>query len=225
MDLLPIVKIAVLFLSGIAWTIHLIKYTRALNRRSKELKRQWEALDIRLEAADIQMEEGEGVLSESRQLQIIAEEPMLIEKLERMEALSIQLGKLLGNSIFMLGKSLGQPEGTWSLDVTWSSLSDDRCEVTYIVLQKRVKGWVRSKWQRVMVYQRYYGTDIRTGNRIMYEFDNSVVAELDTLSDELEQKIARAAKATKASREQFRKVVEEHPRERKNRFDQIDPLP
>lgn len=222
MDLPFIIKIAVLLLIGMASLIHLIRKTRALERSSERLKRQWEALNIQL---DIPLEEeGEEVLSESRRLQIIAEEPKLVEKLQRMEALSMQLSKLLGFSMFMLGESLGRPEGTWSLDVSWSHL-DGNDEVTYIALEKRVKGWVRSKWQRVMAYQRNYETDIRAEKRRMYEFDNSVVAELDTLSDELEQKIARASKATKASREQFRKVVEEHPREKKNRFDQIDPLP
>lgn len=223
MDWSFIVKITVLLLFGVAWLIHYIRTTRALNRRGEELKRQWNVLGLQL---GIQLEEEGGrMLSESRQLRIVSEEPMLIEKLQRMEALSIQLGKLLGNSIFMLGESLGRPEGTWSLDVNWSYLSGDRTEVTYIVLQKRVKGWVRSKWQRMMVYQRDYETDICKEKRHMHEFNNSVIAELDTLSDELEQKIARASKAIESSREQFRKVVEEHPREKKHRFDQIDPLP
>ena len=218
MDLPFIIKLIALFLFGVAGAIHLIRKTRALDRRGEELMKQWDALNIQLEG-------GEGMLNESQQLRIVAEEPKLVEKLQRMEALSIQLGKLLGHSIFMLGESLGRPEGTWSLDVTWSSLGDGRIEVTYVVLQKRVKGWVRSKWQRMMVYQRAYETDTCKEKRHMYEFDDSVIAELDTLSDELEQKIARNSRAIEDSREQFRKVVEEHPREKKHRFDQIDPLP
>lgn len=59
----------------------------------------------------------------------------------------------------------------------------------------------------------------------MFKFDTSVVAVLDTLSDELEKQIAKAAKATEEHREQFRRVVEEHPRVEKNRFDDIDLAP
>lgn len=222
MDLPFIIKLIALLLFGVACLVYFVRQTRALNRRGEELKRQWAALNIQL---DIHLEEeGERMLSESRQLRIVSEEPILAEKLQRMEALSIQLSKLLGFSMFMLGESLGRPEGTWSLEVNWSHL-DGHDEVTYVVLQKRVKGWVRSKWQRVMVYHRNYETDIREEKRRMHEFDNSVVAELDTLSDELEQKIVRASQNIEDLREQFRKVVEKHPREKKHRFDQIDPLP
>ena len=99
------------------------------------------------------------MLSESQQRKIIAQEPKFIEKLQRLEALSIQLGKLLGNTIFVLQKSLGYPEGRWYLDVNWSHYGygvpgGGHDEVTYVVLEKRVKGWVRRKWVKVMAYQR-----------------------------------------------------------------------
>jgi len=170
------------------------------------------------------------VLSESQQRKIIATEPKFVEKLQRMEALSIQLGKLLGHSEFTLGKSLGRPEGIWKLNVDWRDfgrgyIPGGHDEVTYVVLKKRVKGWVCYKWLVVMQYQRDYKTAVREERRYMYEFNESVVSELDTLSDELGEQIAEAMSATEKHREQFRRVVEEHPREEKNRFDNIDPIP
>jgi len=168
------------------------------------------------------------MLSESQQRKIIAREPKFIEKLQRIEALSIQLGKLLGHSIFTLGISRGRPEGKWILDVEWRHYGygyGDTDEATYVVLKKRVKGWVRYKWLAVMQYQRDSKTDVREEERYMFELDESVVAVLDTLSDELKEQIARASRATEKHREQFRKVVEAHPREKKDRFDRIDLLP
>jgi len=184
---------------------------------------------------------GKSMLSESQLRQIVTREPKFIEKLQRMEALSIQLCKLLRHSIFTLGHSLSAtgPRGKalvhsqdeWLLFVDWDNycsgyIPGGRDEVTYVVLEKRVKGWTRLfRSQRPsMEYQRDFKTDIREERRHLFKFDYSVVAVLDVLSDELEEQIARASQATEKHREQFRKVVEAHPRKKKDRFDRIDLL-
>lgn len=170
------------------------------------------------------------MLSRSQRLRVVAENPLLVEKFQRMEALSIRLSKLLGHSIFTLQKSRKYPEGMWALDVDWSNygsgyIEGGHDEVTYVVLDKRVKGLVRRKWSKVMAYQRDFESGSRDEKRHLFEFDTSVVAVLDTLSDELEEQIAKASQATAKYEEQFRKVVEEHPRVEKNRFDDIEPVP
>lgn len=99
------------------------------------------------------------MLSERQRLKVIATNAMFVAKLQRMEALSIRLAKLLGHSIFTLQKSLRHPEGMWALDVSWSNygsgyIPGGHDEVTYVVLKKRVKGLLSFKWQIVMKYQR-----------------------------------------------------------------------
>lgn len=109
----------------------------------------------------------------------------------------------------------------WKLDVDWSYYGID----TVVELKRRVKGWVRYKWLRVMEYHLDYGTDTHEEKRHLFTFETSVVAVLDILSDELEEQITKAAQATEEHREQFSKVVEGHPRVEKNRFDDIDLAP
>lgn len=160
------------------------------------------------------------MLSEQRQRQIILQEPKFVKKLQRMEALSIQLNELLGYSKFTLGKSSRFPEGQWRLDVGWNHNKT----VFLVRLQKRVKGWVHRNWESVMTYHRY-GTDSRKERRELRVFDDSVVAVLDKLSDELEKQIIEGSRAIQKCREQFRQEVENHPREERSRFDNIDPRP
>lgn len=139
-----------------------------------------------------------------------------------MEALSVELSKLSGSSEFELQKSLVHPEEMWLLYVSRNHSND---EVTYITLKRRVKGWIRSKWLNVMMYQRDYEHNARgtcEETRHMFTFEDEVVAALDTISDDLETQIARASQATTQHREQFRRAVEEHPRVEKDRFDNID---
>lgn len=222
MDLPLTAKLIGLFLIGLAFLIHSGRQIRKLNRRGKELQRQWDALGLELKGG------GETVLSESQQRKISAQEPKFVEKLQRMEALSIRLSKLLGHSIFTFGRSLERPEGKWYINVNWSNYgwgNGVHDEVTYVTLKERVKGRFRHTWVVVMQYQRDYETSTREEKRHMYTFEDRVVAVLDTISDELEEQIARASQATEGHREQFRKVVEEHPREKKDRFDRIDLLP
>lgn len=177
------------------------------------------------------------MLSKPQRQKIISQEPKFVEKLQRMEALGIQLGKLLGHSILTLGcsfsatgpkgKALGHSseDGKWFLMVDWSNFGRGGDEATYVTLTERVKGWVRHKERVAMRYYRHYDTDTHEEMRNLSVFDDSVVAVLDKLSDELEEQIARASRATQEHREQFRRVVEEHPREVRSRFDQIDLLP
>lgn len=169
------------------------------------------------------------MLTESKKLQLIVTEPKFVGKLQRMEALSVELSKLSGSFTFALQKSLGRPEGMWLLNITWSNYGSSYIpgghdEVTYVVLKKRVKGWIRSKWLNVMMYQRDYGHDTREERRHMFTFEYDVVDVLDMISDELEAQIAKASQATTQHREQFRRVVDEHPRVEKDRFDRIDLL-
>lgn len=177
------------------------------------------------------------MLSGPQQRKIISQEPEFVEKLQRMEALGMQLGKLLGQSILTLGcsfsatgpegKSLGHSskDGKWFLMVDWNNSSRGYDDVIGAMLEERVKGWIRHKKRVSLQYRRHYNPGAHTATRNLSIFNDSVVAVLDGLSDELEEQITRASRVMEEQREQSRSVVEEHPREKRNRFDQIDPLP
>lgn len=172
------------------------------------------------------------MISERQRLQIITREPKFIEKLQRIETLGIELSKLLGHtggrSTLALGKSPEHPKERWSLYIKWEAgnIPDGLGEAEFVILHKRVKGWIRSKLKVVMKYNRdrAYNSHEEKRRIHMFEFDTNNVTELDALCDALEERIAEVAQTTEKYKEQFRRVIEEHPREEKNRFDKIGPL-
>lgn len=129
------------------------------------------------------------MFSESDRLQLIAVEPKFVEKLQRLEALSIQLWLTYEYSDFALQKTSKYPEGRWLLHVE-QHYYDGGDELTYVTLRKRIiHWWFIRKWYTVMSYKRTYMAATRKEDRHLFNFEDPVVAELDALSDELEAQV------------------------------------
>lgn len=112
------------------------------------------------------------VLSESKKLQLLLQNPAISSKLRKLEDLCIEAWKLTGNTDWLL-------LDIYKLRVSCSG------RIEYLTLYRQTRKWLFTRLEKVICYQCY-------SSRYMFNFVDSIIFNLDEIMDALQEIINEA---------------------------------